>query len=50
MRLHSKACPRCRGDVARVEDVGDIYYSCVQCGHISYQAPGTPQAGLVRAR
>lgn len=25
--------------MARVEDIGDTYYSCVQCGAISYQVP-----------
>jgi len=37
--LYTKACPRCHGDMTRVEDVGDTYFSCVQCGHTSYQAP-----------
>ena len=35
--LITKACPRCRGDLAHVSDVGDSYYSCVQCGHIVYR-------------
>lgn len=35
--LITKACPRCRGDLAHVNDVGDSYYSCVQCGHIVYR-------------
>ena len=38
--LYTKACPRCQGDITRVEDVGDTYFSCVQCGHTSYRAPG----------
>ena len=33
----AKSCPRCRGDLAYVDDVGDSYYSCVQCGHIVYR-------------
>jgi uncharacterized Zn finger protein (UPF0148 family) len=32
----AQACPRCRGTLTRVEDVGDVYYSCVQCGHVAY--------------
>jgi tRNA(Ile2) C34 agmatinyltransferase TiaS len=38
--LYTKACPRCQGDMSRVEDIGDTYFSCVQCGHTSYTAPG----------
>ena len=37
-----RACPRCRGALAWVEDIGDSYQSCVQCGHVVYgrlQAP-----------
>ena len=37
--LFTKACPRCQGDVSRVEDIGDTYFSCVQCGHTSYASP-----------
>lgn len=37
--LLPKSCPRCRGDLARVEDVGERYYSCVQCGHVLYDLP-----------
>jgi hypothetical protein len=33
MRLLTKACARCQGDLTRVDDIGDTYYSCVQCGH-----------------
>ena len=33
----AKSCPRCRGDLAFVDDIGDSYYSCVQCGHIVYR-------------
>ena len=33
----AKSCPRCRGDLSYVDDVGDSYYSCVQCGHIVYR-------------
>ena len=34
--LHTKSCPRCSGDLALVQDVGDAYLSCVQCGHMDY--------------
>ena len=40
--LITKACPRCRGDLAHVSDVGDSYYSCVQCGHIVYRLYTAP--------
>lgn len=33
-----KGCPRCHGDLAYVSDIGDTYYSCVQCGFMQYQA------------
>jgi len=35
--LHTKSCPRCSGDLALVQDVGDTYLSCVQCGYMNYQ-------------
>lgn len=25
--------------MARVDDIGDSYYSCVQCGSVSYSVP-----------
>lgn len=40
LMLHPKACPRCSGDLALVEDVGDTYFSCVQCGYMNYQLKG----------
>ena len=36
MKVLRKSCPRCQGDLSRVEDIGDTYYSCVQCGHVVY--------------
>jgi len=39
VNLITRACKRCHGDMARVEDIGDTYYSCVQCGGISYHLP-----------
>jgi Zn ribbon nucleic-acid-binding protein len=41
--LHTKSCPRCSGDLALVQDVGDAYLSCVQCGHMDYQLKSTRQ-------
>ena len=41
--LHTKACPRCSGDLALVRDIGDTYLSCVQCGFVSYQLNGARQ-------
>ncbi len=42
--LHPKACPRCTGDLALIEDIGDTYLSCVQCGYMTYQLqPVIPQ-------
>jgi hypothetical protein len=29
-----KACPRCQGDLHDVQDVGDQYVTCLQCGRI----------------
>ena len=32
----TKGCPRCHGDLAHVSDIGDAYYSCLQCGFVQY--------------
>lgn len=32
----AKACPRCRGALSRVMDIGEMYFSCVHCGHTVY--------------
>lgn len=32
----TSACPRCQGVLALVDDIGDTYRSCVQCGHVVY--------------
>ncbi len=48
--IYTKACPRCQGDITRVEDVGDTYFSCVPCGHTSYQAPGSATGQAVDAK
>ena len=34
-----RASPKCRGDVARVVDVDDTYYACLQCGLRAYSWP-----------
>lgn len=47
--IYTKACPRCQGDITRVEDVGDTYYSCVQCGHTTYRAPSAEDAVAAEA-
>lgn len=39
MRVLRKGCPRCQGDLGRVDDIGESYYSCVQCGHVTYERP-----------
>ena len=39
----TKGCPRCHGDLAHVDDVGDEYYSCVQCGFVKYQQANAPR-------
>jgi hypothetical protein len=33
------ACPRCKGTVARIEELNDAYYSCLQCGLLAYTWP-----------
>ena len=39
----TKGCPRCHGDLAHVDDVGDSYYSCVQCGFVKYEHAAAPR-------
>ncbi|MEI7925018.1 MAG: hypothetical protein WCI61_02335 [Chloroflexota bacterium] len=39
----TKGCPRCQGDLAHVDDIGDEYYSCVQCGFVKYQHADAPR-------
>ena len=29
----ANSCPRCRGALSRVMDIGVVYFSCVHCGH-----------------
>lgn len=45
-----KACPRCRGDLSLVRDVGDSYFSCLQCGHVLYQPPADSEPEEVEVR
>lgn len=49
----TEVCPRCRGTLTRVQDIGDVYHSCVQCGHVIYGAvpePATEALHAVEAR
>ena len=42
----SKGCPRCRGDLVKMEDEYEPYLSCLQCGHNVYrQDHARPEAG-----
>ena len=41
----ANACPRCRGTLTRVMDIGETYHSCVQCGHVVY-GEASPVSGL----
>lgn len=43
-----KACPRCRGDLHDIRDVGDHYVACLQCGRIltAEQEKSLPRATL----
>ena len=38
----TKGCPRCQGDLTHVSDIGDTYYSCVQCGYVQYGHTANP--------
>lgn len=40
----TQSCPRCRGTLTVVRDVGETYHSCVQCGHVIYGAVPTVSA------
>lgn len=37
-----KGCPRCRGDMNRVNDIDGVYFSCLQCGHLAYPTSPSP--------
>jgi hypothetical protein len=37
--IANHACPRCRGTLTRVDDIGETYFSCVQCGNTIYSDP-----------
>ena len=43
-----KSCPRCHGDLHDINDVGDHYISCLQCGRILTveQEKALPQATI----
>lgn len=46
MHLLTKGCPRCNGDLSKVNDIGESYYSCVQCGHSIPEAAASRIASL----
>jgi len=48
--LHPKACPRCSGDLSLVQDIGDTYYSCLQCGFVTYRLPEARPQLVAQAR
>lgn len=46
----ANACPRCRGALSRVMDIGEMYFSCVHCGHIVYDKPALAVVTPVESR
>lgn len=46
----ANSCPRCRGALSRVMDIGEIYYSCVHCGHTVYGQPKMAEVVPVESR
>ena len=38
----SKGCPRCRGDLVKMDDEYEPYLSCLQCGNTVYRDDNTP--------
>lgn len=32
--VYLKACPRCRGDIFIERDLREVYFTCLQCGHV----------------
>ena len=32
--VYLKACPRCRGDIFTETERREVYFSCLQCGHV----------------
>ena len=45
-----KSCPRCVGDLTLVFDIDESYFSCVQCGFITYSRPSAVSAPPTPAR
>ena len=37
--VHFKACPRCKGDMHRIEDRWGKYIQCLQCGSVTDLRP-----------
>lgn len=48
--IANHACPRCRGTLTRVDDIGETYLSCVQCGNTIYEDLPNVTALPVEAR
>lgn len=46
----ANSCPRCRGALSRVMDIGEVYYSCVHCGHTVYGQPKMVEVVPVESR
>ncbi|MDA0256819.1 MAG: hypothetical protein O3C25_03650 [Chloroflexi bacterium] len=44
--LRIKACSRCEGDLTLVLDLGESYFSCVQCGQVTYVEAARPAPPL----
>ena len=44
MVIRIKGCPRCSGTLTQVEDLGEAYLSCVQCGYVTYRLVVAPAA------
>ena len=48
--LMLRACPRCRGDVARIDELNDdVYFTCLQCGFVAYRWPPSATADMLPA-
>jgi Zn ribbon nucleic-acid-binding protein len=48
--IMAKGCPRCSGDLTLVFDVDESYFSCVQCGYLTYERPRAVHAPPPRIR
>jgi len=50
MTVVPKGCARCGGDLARVIEVGDTHYDCLQCGAIFDRLGPVPVRRVEEAR